>query len=210
MKKIKILLLSPHTDDVELGAGGTVARFLEEGHDVKWVVFSVAEDSVPGGFPRDALKKEFLEVAKKLGLEKYTIYDFKVRCFHEKRQEILESLIKIRQEFSPDLVIMPSLNDFHQDHHVVAMEGLRAFNKRSNILGYEIPWNKIGFSPTFFFRLSERHVKRKMDMLSCYNTQKSMKRGYFSEDFIRGLARVRGVQSDNDYAEAFEVIRWRQ
>lgn len=211
MKNMKVLLLSPHTDDVELGAGATVAKLIEEGHNILWIVFSTAKESVPKRFPEDTLKKEFLEVVKKMGLkeENYTIKNFRVRYFHERRQDILEDLIKIRNQFNPDLVMMPSLNDFHQDHHIIAEEGLRAFNKNSNILGYELPWNKINFSPTLFSKIDEAHLKKKLETIKCYETQINLKRRYFSEEFIKGLAKVRGVQSNTDYAEAFEVIRWR-
>ena len=65
---MKYLLLAPHTDDIELGCGGTVLKLLEEGNEVHWVVFSTAEDSIPPGMPLDTLKKEFLSVAGSLGL----------------------------------------------------------------------------------------------------------------------------------------------
>ena len=97
---MKILFLSPHTDDVELGAGGTLVKSLELGHEILWVVFSTAEDSLPDNMPKDALKKEFLKVISDLGLkeEDYRIMNFHVRRLHEYRQEILEELVKIRKK----------------------------------------------------------------------------------------------------------------
>ena len=56
----KVLVLAPHTDDGELGCGGTVARLLEEGCEVHFAVFSTCAESVPAGFPADELKTEFL------------------------------------------------------------------------------------------------------------------------------------------------------
>lgn len=207
---MKILLLSPHTDDVEMGCGGSVCKFIEEGHDVFWVVFSTAEDSVPKGFFKDTLKKEFLKVMEDLGLKKenYVIHNFKVRNLHEKRQEILEELIRIRDDFKPDLVISPSLNDFHQDHQIVANEAVRAFKKCSSIIGYELPWNHITFNTSLFIKLDSKHIEKKFNLLKNYKTQFSMGRNYFSKEQIFGLAKVRGVQCDSEYAEAFEVIRW--
>jgi len=206
---MKVLLLSPHTDDVELGAGGTVAKLLEEGHELYWVVFSTCEDSLPENLPKDTLKKEFLEVLKRINFKgNYKIYNFKVRNFFKNRQEILEELVKLRKEFKPDLVITPSSNDFHQDHYVIAMESIRAFIKHSNIIGYEIPWNNIKIPLNFFVSLSKNHIEKKIEMLNCYKSQFNL-RNYFSKDFIFGLAKVRGVQLNSEYAEAFEVIRWR-
>lgn len=53
-----ILVLAPHTDDGELGCGGSIVRFLEEGKEVYYVAFSTAEDSVPEGFPKNILEME--------------------------------------------------------------------------------------------------------------------------------------------------------
>ena len=63
---MKYLLLAPHTDDVELGCGGTVKKLLSQGHDLYWVVFSTAEDSVPPNMPKDTLRNEFLDVINSL------------------------------------------------------------------------------------------------------------------------------------------------
>jgi Uncharacterized proteins, LmbE homologs len=72
---MKVLILSPHTDDAELACGGSIIKFLQEGHELLWVVFSVAEESLPKFLPKDTLKKEFLEITKHLKLnEKITLY----------------------------------------------------------------------------------------------------------------------------------------
>lgn len=207
---MKILVLSPHTDDAELGCGGSICKFIKEGHDILWVVFSTAEESLPKNIPKDSLRKEFLSVIKALDLkeENYIIHNFKVRNLHERRQEILEELIKIRDKFNPDLVITPSLKDFHQDHQIVANEAVRAFKKHASIIGYELPWNNITFDTTLFVKLNQDHITKKYDLLQNYNSQISLERNYFSKEHVLGLARVRGTQCNSDYAEAFEVIRW--
>lgn len=206
---MRVLFLSPHTDDVELGAGGTLIKFLEGGHEVFWMVFSTAEDSLPAGMPKDTLKNEFLEVAGALGLNNnYRIFGFKVRRLHEYRQEVLEELVRMRNEFSPDIVIGPSLHDYHQDHQVVAQEMVRAFKNTSSIISYELPWNHVTFDAQLFVRLNREHIKRKIELLNHYRSQIKLNRPFFSADFIEGWARMRGVQVKTEFAEAFEVIRW--
>lgn len=202
-----VLILAPHTDDGELGCGGSIARFVEEGVRVICVAFSIAEDSVPFGFEKDVLATEFTNAMKTLGLKEKDIiyYKYKVRYFPDNRQDILQSLIDLRQDLMPDLVILPSLHDIHQDHQVIANEGLRAFKKIS-ILGYEMPWNNIVFETRCFMKLEKRHIEKKYDALQCYETQKH--RSYLNKDFIWGLAKTRGTQFENEYAEAFEVVRW--
>ncbi len=205
-----VLILSPHTDDAELGSGATISKFIAEGKNIFWIVFSTAESSLPEGMAHDTLENEFIDVVKKLELpmDNVIINHFKVRYLHEKRQEILEMLIKVRNSFKPDLVIGPSLNDFHQDHQIVANEMVRAFKSTSSIISYELPWNHITFNTQLFYKVSPEELAQKIEMLQSYNSQVIKNRPYFSEDFIKGLALTRGVQIKSQYAEAFEVIRW--
>lgn len=206
----KVLVLSPHTDDAELGAGGTITKYLSEGHKIKWVVFSTAEESLPKDLPSDTLSNEFTNVYKSIGLndDDVEIFHFKVRHLNYHRQEVLEELYKIKKSFNPDLVIGPSMNDLHQDHKTVAEEMIRAFKSSSSIISYELPWNHLTFNTQMFIKLDESQINKKLEMLNHYKSQIKLGRYYFSEDFIRGLALTRGAQINHKYAEAFEVIRW--
>lgn len=203
----KILILAPHTDDGELGAGGTINYFIENGAKVYYAAFSTAEESVPDGLPKDILKTEVKRATKKLGLddENLFIFNYQVRKLNFVRQEILEDLIKIRKEINPQLILMPCFNDIHQDHSTIAHEGLRAF-KASTILGYELIWNNLAFNTTAFVKLEKKHIMAKVEALKEYKSQGI--RDYMSEEFILALAKTRGVQIGCDYAESFEVIRW--
>jgi len=203
----RILVLSPHTDDGELGCGGSIARFVEEGKEVFYVALSSCEKSVPLGCPKDILRKEVKKATEILGIkrENLMILNFEVREFPRSRQEILDALIDVRRMVEPDMVLTPSSYDTHQDHKVTREETLRAF-KECTILGYEQPWNNITFDTIAFVILDERHVEKKIRALKSYESQKD--RAYFSEDFVRSLARTRGIQINAKYAEAFEVIRW--
>jgi len=202
----RVLFLGAHTDD-EFGCSGAMARFLEEGMDVHYCAFSPCEESVPAGFPRDVLRHESRAAMERLGVrdEHWRLYSFPVRHFPEHRQEILEELVRLRESVRPDLLLVPATSDIHQDHEVVCREGLRAF-KHVTVLGYELPMNTVTFKHACFIRLEERHVRQKIASLGCYASQKF--RTYTSEEFIRSLARVRGVQAGFEFAEAFEVIRW--
>ena len=203
----KVLVLAPHTDDGEIGAGGTISLLLEKGADVHYAVFSLCEESVGDGFARDVLRYEQLEAAASLGLPEGNVlfYHFPVRKFPDHRQEILEELVKLNSLLQPDLVLAPSLHDIHQDHSTIANEALRAF-KKTSILGYEEPWNNLSFDNQVFVTLEERHVKAKATAFACYKSQSS--RPYAEKSFFLSLARCRGVQIGRDYAEAFETVRW--
>ena len=201
-----MLVLAPHTDDGELGCGGTIARMVKEGTQVKYVAFSSANDSLPDGHPKDTLKRELMEATKVLGLKQDAVncLDFKVREFSEHRQEILDVMHELRESFDPDIVFAPSLNDLHQDHKTVAEECRRMF-KRVTVLGYEMPWNNISFDTQTFIILTQEDIRKKTTALKCYRSQEY--REYLNEKFIEGLALTRGVQANAPYAEAFEVVR---
>jgi LmbE family N-acetylglucosaminyl deacetylase len=207
---MKILILSPHTDDAELGCGGSIIRFIQQKNEIFWLTFSTAEDSLPHNLPKDTLKREFTSILDNLELNEtnYEICNFKVRYLHEHRQEILDKLIHVRDLFKPDLVIGPSLNDFHQDHQVVANEMVRAFKTTSSIISYELPWNHISFNTQMFIKLNSDQVSKKYELLQKYKSQLVKNRTYFSKEFTYGLCKTRGIQCDSNYAEAFEVIRW--
>jgi LmbE family N-acetylglucosaminyl deacetylase len=202
-----VLILAPHTDDGELGAGGFVSKLIEEGANVYYAAFSTAAESIPVGFPKDILTIEVKAATKELGIlpENLFIFNYTVRKLNYVRQEILEELIKLKREIDFDLILMPSLNDIHQDHSTIANEGLRAFKTKS-IMSYELIWNNLTFNTQAYVELEERHVNRKIQALKQYASQGF--RDYLSEEFIHSLAVVRGVQFGVKYAEAFEVIRY--
>ncbi len=203
----RILVLAAHIDDGEFGCGASMSKWVEEGRDVYYVALSSAGKSVPKGMPGDILEKEVRQATKTLGIKPSSVMTFRfpVREFPQHRQEILETLISLGGQLQPQLVLLPSTNDTHQDHQTLSQEGFRAFKKHS-IIGYEMPYNNLNFSTDLFVVLAEEHVAKKTAALKCYRSQAS--RPYATPDFVRSLARVRGVQVGTQYAEAFQVVRW--
>jgi N-acetylglucosamine malate deacetylase 1 len=202
----RILILAPHTDDGELGCGGTIAKYIEEGDEVFYLAFSSCRRSLPAGWEEDTLVKEVKAATTVLGIpaSNLIILDYDVRVFKDKRQEILEDLWKIKRQVAPDIIYLPSPSDLHQDHQTIFEEGLRAF-KTNTIISYELPWNNITFKTSGFMALEERHLLKKAEALKAYKSQEH--RQYTNDDFLYSLAKVRGVQIGVKYAEAFEIIR---
>lgn len=203
----KALVLAPHTDDGEFGCGATLAKLVEEGVEVYYVAFSSCEQSVPEGFPSDVLVKEVKRATAKLGIkpENVKVLEYEVRKFNYSRQDILEDLIAFRRDIDPDLIFIPSTNDIHQDHSVIAVEAMRAFKNRK-ILSYELPWNNFEFSMDCFIVVEDRHLNKKIESIKEYESQAGI-RPYASEEFLRSLSMVRGIQIGKKYAEVFEVKR---
>lgn len=206
---MNVLILSPHTDDAELGCGGTISKLISEGHNIYVSIFSHCDDSLPENFKKGALKEECKNSLLNFGILESNLlfFDYKVRYFNYERQNILEDLVKIKKNISPDLVFTPSIDDHHQDHKTIAEESIRCFKNNCSILSYELIWNNTGFKNQMYFSLSKKNIDDKINSLKFYKSQSHRK--YMSDKFIRSLAFVRGIQNGVDLAEAFEVIRYK-
>lgn len=201
----RILILAPHTDDGEFGCGGTISK-LQTDNEIYYAAFSSCEESVPSGFDKNILKEEVKQATGALEIPSanLSLFNFSVRRFSEKRQEILDQLIGLRTAINPQIVFTPCRQDVHQDHQTITSEAIRAF-KFSTILGYELPWNNLQFNNPLFIALTDSDIGRKVFAIGCYKSQAN--RSYSSAEFIRSLAKVRGVQAGVPYAESFEIIR---
>ena len=200
----RVLILSPHTDDMELGAGSTVRLLVESGAEIKSVVLSDCKKSVDTTkYPEDVLRRECEAAAKHLGIDDLTIHEFPVREFPSHRQEILETIYHLRHENDFDLVLSTWTKDLHQDHRVVAEETLRAFMKTgTNVLAYEVPGNCPVFDPRVYVAVDEEAVQKKVQMLKEYKSQVD-RRGYFEINAIKASMEYRGIHVGTPYAEAF-------
>jgi LmbE family N-acetylglucosaminyl deacetylase len=193
-KKMRILVLAPHTDDETLGCGGSIAKFIERGSEVRVYAFSCGTSN----------SNEFINACKRLKADSFILKQYPTRSFDQHRQEILDQLIEIRKEFNPHVVFVPAKSDIHQDHQVICNEAMRAF-KHSTIYGMEFGWNSFNFANHCYNVLSPDHLTQKIVAMQEYSTQSQ--RVYFKEENVISMARVRGMQAGTEYAECFEVIR---
>ncbi|HEY6064442.1 MAG TPA: PIG-L deacetylase family protein, partial [Chitinophagaceae bacterium] len=202
----KILILAPHTDDGELGCGGSMAKFCAEGKEVYYAAFCLCSKSLPDTVPANTLELECRKATAVLGIpsSNLILFNYEVRELPASRQKILEELLQLNKQVNPDMVLLPAASDIHQDHQTIHQEGMRAF-KNTTLAGYELPWNNYSFHNSFFIPLTEKQIEKKVNSLKEYRSQ--VKRNYMQEDFIRSLAKVRGVQCNHEYAEAFEIYK---
>ncbi|MFH1582611.1 MAG: PIG-L deacetylase family protein [bacterium] len=211
MKNINtILVISPHTDDAELACGGTIAKLAEQNKTIYYVTFSSCRDTLVGNFPPKTIEEECRKATKTLGIKPKNCFIFNLKCkyFYNESRWIYEKLEKLKNLINPDLVIIPSLNDTHQDHSTVAEQAATLFRRSTSIISHEEPWNNMRFLPSFFVELSEEDMKKKYQALECYKTQYHFKKPFFDKEFIYGLARARGMQINAKYAESFEVVKY--
>lgn len=201
-----VLVLAPHIDDESLGCGATISKFVEEGKTVRVVAFSKAGISLPDGFTEDDITNEFFEALKILGCHG-NICNYPTRDFDLNRQDILDTMIYMKEQENPDLVICPSLNDMHQDHQVIAQEAARAF-WNTTILSFESVRKCKRFEATAFIRTSFQQMTRKLEAVQCYKSQ--IEKEFFPGDpsCLLNQGRLRGLQAGSQFAEAYEVIQW--
>ena len=208
---MKYLMVSAHADDACVAIGGTIALLAgKKEHDIKLLSFSIAEKSVPEGFPKDIVASECLSASIELGIseEDVLIERFPVREFPKYRQEILEYLVKIRNEFQPDVIFFPSTSDVHQDHIVTNQECIRAFRKSASLYGYDFPWNVLfGGRLNLFYEINEEHLEKKIKALQRFESQCAKGTMILEEEYTRSLVIERGHRVNVRYAEALEIIR---
>jgi LmbE family N-acetylglucosaminyl deacetylase len=196
----RILCLGAHSDDIEIGCGGTILRLLEETKNtaVRWVVFS--SDKERAAEARQAAKR-FLKSARTKDVETNGFTD---SFFPSQSKEIKEHFNELRKGFSPDVVFTHFRNDFHQDHRVISELTWNTFRDHL-ILEYEIPKydGDLG-APNVFVPLDRSICERKVKyIVSSFPSQRSKQ--WFSVDTFSAILRLRGVESNSPsrYAEAF-------
>lgn len=203
-----VLVIAPHTDDGELGAGGAMQVLIEKGYTIYHVPLAA-----PHGIDRlkafHQCEAASLELSPKIKVWNYL--QFETRNFAEQRQEILQTLCDLKKEIAPVIVFTTSSNDFHQDHEVVYKETIRAFKKDTTILGYDFPWNQLESKVNYFIPLNMSHMQNKIEALQCYS-QEYNRCEQLHMTAVGMLAKTRGLQFSNGnkdyiYAEAFEFIK---
>ena len=195
-----ILALSPHTDDIEIGCGGTLKKFFDLGSKIHVINYSL---SYNGNQIAPNIEFEFKKSMNLLGAT-YDMLNFEIRRLEQNRQEILNHLLECGKKTDFDLIFCHSTFDNHQDHQTIQQEAFRAF-KHKTILGYELPWNCRQFSTDVFIQLSEEDIKFKEKLIRVYKSQ--IHRPYMFRDYLKGLSKTRGLQIGVEYAECFELIR---
>jgi LmbE family N-acetylglucosaminyl deacetylase len=197
---MSILCLGAHSDDIEIGCGGTILRLLRKykNCDVTWVVFSAKG---PRKQEARLSAKRFLGDARRSTI---VTREFKESFFPYRGEEIKRYFELLKKQVSPDLVFTHYRDDLHQDHRVVCELTWNTFRDHL-ILEYEIPKydGDLG-QPNVFVPVDPSLAKQKVQILmECFGSQRS--RQWFSEDTFHAMLRLRGIESNSPtkYAEAF-------
>ena len=205
-ERLSVLCLGAHSDDIEIGAGGTLLSLQERGVrlDVHWCVLSGAGEREKEA---RASASEFLAAAQRSEIE---VLSFRDSFFPEQGEAIKAWFEALRRRVEPDLILTHRKGDAHQDHQQVCRLTWNTFRDHC-ILEYEIPkWDGDMGQPNLYAPISASVLKRKIDLLIAHFGSQRSKQWFDAETFL-GLARLRGMEcrAPERYAEAFSAPNWR-
>ncbi|HMB73673.1 MAG TPA: PIG-L deacetylase family protein [Gammaproteobacteria bacterium] len=200
-KSPTILLFGAHSDDIEIGCGGTVLELLRlfPNSHVCWVVLSAGSSQRVKEAKRAA--KAMLRTAKKSTV---IVKDFRGAFFPAEHTEIKEYFEEVKRSVDPDLIFAHYRDDLHQDHRVVGELVWNTFRDHT-ILEYEIPKYDGGMgSPSVFVPLSAASMRKKVaTLMKVFESQRAKQ--WFTPSTFEGLMRLRGIECNaaSGFAEAF-------
>jgi len=198
--RLRILCLGAHSDDIEIGCGGTILQLIKDYKNVEisWYVFSADKER-----EREAIKSAecFLErAAGKI----IVIEHFKDGFFPYIGGQIKKRFEEIKPEINPDIIFTHFRHDLHQDHRLVSELTWNTFRDHL-ILEYEIPKydGDLG-NPNFYSHLDNLVCKRKIEyILKFFKTQRQ--NNWFDKETFKAIMHIRGIESNSTsrFAEAF-------
>lgn len=218
---MKILVVSPHPDDETLGAGGTLLKYRQEGHEIFWLNITNVSKEITGGYSLDFIeqrKRQIEEICKF-----YKFYGFYDLAFEPSnldtlsRKELINGISTCFQKVKPEWIIIPDGDDAHSDHRIVYESCLACskifrypFIKKITTMEIlsETDFGLTGssFIPTLFVDISD-YIDEKIVALERYDTEISDRPFPRNSEAVRALATLRGGMAGVMYAEAFKIIK---
>jgi len=201
-RPLKLLCLGAHSDDIEIGCGGTILRLVGEAPDlvVRWVVFSASASRAAEA------RSSAAAFLKGVTAQHVDVMGFRDGHFPFQGSEIKDYFETIKRDFDPSLVLTHAQTDAHQDHRLLAQLTHNTFRNHF-VLEYEIPKydGDLG-NPGFFVPLSRAQMHRKLEIIArSFVSQHG--RGWFSDETFLAVARLRGIgcNAPEGLAEAFHT-----
>jgi LmbE family N-acetylglucosaminyl deacetylase len=208
----KILAMGAHPDDMELEAGGTLAKFIKKGYDVYLLILTSGGYTDMNGntYFDEQLRNEAKNASEILGIKEVIFYDYHTTELPS-GGEIVSKVDALVDRIKPDVFISHHPFDSHQDHKAAAdiMFAVSRQGRVKNVLsGSTLPYrpNVFAFRPQFYVDITDT-IDIKMDAIRAYETQYKK----FGEEVlierVRSMARTYGWAMGYEFAECFEVIR---
>jgi LmbE family N-acetylglucosaminyl deacetylase len=208
---MNILFVGAHHDDLEVSVGGSVRRWVDDGHRVVSVIFTSSTWTGPDGTQfRDpaTIERYAQNAAKTLGYTQISLNDSACFELHYTDSRVT-TLLDIISEHAIDTLVTLSPNDAHPDHRAVSEIAINASRKTSRVLLSRVSWNSypVKFAPNYFVDITGLLVT-KSAALRCYEDEYA-RTGELWEKFIHSTAQLYGLEAGCDHAEGFEVLKYR-
>lgn len=200
---MNILAVGAHPDDIELGCGGTLRKYVKAGHDVYMFVLT---DGREAGDP-ELRKKEQEDASRLLGVKGLYWGGFPDTKL-EVGKKIITVIDGVIKKVQPDEVYVNFWDDTHQDHRALAQCFMSATRYIKRVLFYE-DYTSINFEPDIFIDIQDV-LEEKINILKAHRSQVS--RDYPSDlnmvESVQAIANFRGFQGKVKYAEGFKAFRY--
>lgn len=199
-ERLSVLCLGAHSDDIEIGAGGTILNWIAAGVRLHahWCVLSA---NGPRAEEARASAEAFLAGAAAIKIE---LGNFQDGYFPYRGAEVKDWIEDLKKRTAPDVILTHRRDDAHQDHREVSKLTWNSFRDHI-ILEYEIPkWDGDFGQPNAYMPIPATILERKIELLhKHFGTQRS--KDWFDAETFRSLARLRGMESraPEHYAEGF-------
>lgn len=197
--KLNALCIGAHSDDIEIGCGGTILRLAKQfpGSEFHWVTFSAK-----GARAVEAQRSAKL-YAQSIDLRRSSLLEFDDGFLPFSGAQVKSAFEELKS-VSPTVIFTHNRKDAHQDHRLLAELAWNTFRNHL-ILEYEIPKydGDIG-RPNFFVPLDAETSELKIRyLMEAFDSQRS--KHWFAEETFRGLMRLRGMECNapSGHAEAF-------
>ena len=201
-KRMNILAIGAHPDDIELGCGGSLLKAARMGVNV--FMYIVTRGSSAGSVVKRS--NEIINSAKYIGAKALWIDNYEDSAVYLTK-ELINSVEFFIRKTQADVVYTHPLKDNHHDHRAVSEATVEAARFTPNILAYENPSTK-NFLPVMFSDISDV-IFEKIRLIELYGSQKS--KLFLSSNSVKGLAEYRAFQTRLDpiltHMEAFEVLK---
>lgn len=217
---MKVLVIAPHPDDEILGCGGTIAKYVNQGHDVFVCVVTKGCEPLFAVEEVNKVRNECCNADKFLGVKDIIFLNFPAAMLEDvERYKLNDALVNTIQDIKPDIVYIPHRGDMQLDHKLVVDAAMVALRPKyahvvKKIYAYETlsetGWNVPNvineFVPTAYNDISN-FLDKKIDAMKMFASQLAAYPNPRSLEAVKALAMYRGSNVNLLAAEAFSVIR---
>ncbi len=209
---MRLLAVGAHLDDIEIACGGTLAKAVNTGHEVKVLIMSKSGYTNKDGKVQrtdETAVSEGLKALQTLGIVNIEVLDFETKDIPF-RSDVVNAIDLRIAEFEPDIIFTHHPFDTHQAHEGVSKATIAAARRKNTVFFYEpiTPSGRsyVAFKPMLYVDI-ESTLDQKIRSLKCHTSEYNK---FGAEDWIEGVrcrCGFRGYEIGKKYAEAFEILR---